>query len=153
MAVLAGTILGKKNGTIAVLLYVAAGLAGLPVFVQGGGIGYFAVPTFGYLIGFIFGAFLSGWIAEGGGRAAASTAAATAPPRFGRLLLANLAGLVPIYLVGVPYLYFALNVLGGGGITPTQALVSGLAVCLPGDMLLCLPISYIALRIKKLRLK
>ena len=46
------------------LVYVGIGLAGLPVFTQGGGIGYFLQPTFGYLIGYIAGAFVVGWIIE-----------------------------------------------------------------------------------------
>lgn len=41
---LAGIILGAKNGTIAVSVYVLLGLAGLPVFTGGGGIGlYFSL--------------------------------------------------------------------------------------------------------------
>ena len=46
------------------LVYVGIGLAGLPVFTQGGGIGYFLQPTFGYLIGYIAGAFVVGWMIE-----------------------------------------------------------------------------------------
>ena len=46
------------------LVYVEIGLAELPVFTQGGGVGYFLQPPFGYLIDYIAGAFVVGWIIE-----------------------------------------------------------------------------------------
>ena len=49
---LAGLMLGGRLGAISVCVYVAIGLAGLPVFTQGGGQMYVLKPTFGYLIGF-----------------------------------------------------------------------------------------------------
>ena len=61
---LAGSLLGSKKGMQSQLVYVGVGLAGLPVFTQGGGIGYFLQPTFGYLLGYIAGAFVVGWIIE-----------------------------------------------------------------------------------------
>lgn len=38
-----------------VATYVLLGLAGLPIFAYGGGLAYVLSPTFGCLIGFIFG--------------------------------------------------------------------------------------------------
>ena len=61
---LAGLILGSRNGACSVGLYVLLGLAGVPVFTEGGGPSYIFQPTFGYLIGFIAGAWLTGWISE-----------------------------------------------------------------------------------------
>ena len=53
--VLAGMLLGKKLGGASALVYLAVGLIGIPVFTQGGGIGYVLKPSFGYLIGFVVG--------------------------------------------------------------------------------------------------
>ena len=55
-------ILGTKKGTIALLIYLLIGAVGVPVF-SGftGGIGKLAGPTGGYLIGYIFFAFIAGW--------------------------------------------------------------------------------------------
>ena len=50
--ILAGMMLGRKFGSISVLVYIAAGLVGIPVFTDGGGIWYFLNPKFGYIIGF-----------------------------------------------------------------------------------------------------
>ena len=41
-------------------VYVGIGLAERPVFTQGGGVGCFLQPTFGYLIGYMTGAFVVG---------------------------------------------------------------------------------------------
>ena len=61
---LAGCILGAKRGAAAVLLVVLLVAIGLPVLSGGrGGLAVFAGPTAGYLIGWVFGAFVTGLIA------------------------------------------------------------------------------------------
>jgi len=70
---LAGLILGPWRGFAAVVLYVAVGLAGLPVFAQGGaGLGTLAGPTAGYLVSFPVMALVAGlaarWAVRRGGR-------------------------------------------------------------------------------------
>lgn len=57
---LAGSLLGPWLGTLAVLIYLAIGLMGVPVFTQGGGISYLFMPTFGFLLGLIPLALFSG---------------------------------------------------------------------------------------------
>ena len=57
-----GMILGYKLAVYSVILYLLQGSIGLPVFAKGGGIAYLMGPTGGYLIGFIFTAFLAGKI-------------------------------------------------------------------------------------------
>ncbi|MFC7684829.1 biotin transporter BioY [Ureibacillus sp. GCM10028918] len=58
---LIATILGRKNGTIAVLLYILLGAIGLPVFSGfSGGLGVIVGPTGGYIIGFLVQAYLMG---------------------------------------------------------------------------------------------
>ena len=77
--VLLGVALGWRLGGASVLLYLAQGAAGLPVFANGGGLPYFAGPTGGYLVGFLGAAILCGWLAERGwDRRALSTALAMA---------------------------------------------------------------------------
>ena len=79
---LAGLLLGGKKGCLAVGIYILLGLIGLPIFAQGGGIGYIFQPSFGYIIGFAVGAFVTGVIANQKNR-----------PSFLRLLAADFAGL------------------------------------------------------------
>ncbi len=62
---LAGAVLGARRGFLAVLLYVAAGAAGLPVFSGGAaGLAVLAGPTGGYLVGFPLAAALCGFLVE-----------------------------------------------------------------------------------------
>ena len=50
---LCGTVLGAKRGALAVLLFLALVAAGLPLLSGGrGGIGVFAGPSVGFLLGF-----------------------------------------------------------------------------------------------------
>lgn len=59
---LAGSLLGSRNGLLSQSVYIGIGLVGLPVFTQGGGITYVLQPTFGFLIGFAMAAYVVGWI-------------------------------------------------------------------------------------------
>lgn len=61
---LTGVVLGPGRGAAAVGLYVAAGLAGLPVFAGfSGGLGVLAGPSAGYLLSFPLTAAVAGWLA------------------------------------------------------------------------------------------
>ena len=57
---LAGFLLGAKKGAICVGIYLAVGLSGIPVFAAGGGPAYLIRPTFGFLLGFVFAAWITG---------------------------------------------------------------------------------------------
>ena len=65
LVVLAGLLLGPIGGGASVLLFLALGALGFPVFSGGhGGIAWFAGPTGGYLVGYAVAAFLAGLIAR-----------------------------------------------------------------------------------------
>ena len=61
-----GIAFGWKLGLFTVVLYLAEGIAGLPVFAgtpeKGVGIIYFVGPTMGYLLGFLPAVFLTGYL-------------------------------------------------------------------------------------------
>lgn len=65
-----GMALGPRLGAATVMLYLAQGALGLPVFAgtpeKGLGLAYMAGPTGGYLVGFVAGAWLCGALAERG---------------------------------------------------------------------------------------
>jgi biotin transport system substrate-specific component len=61
-----GMAYGWRLAGATVLLYLAQGAIGLPVFAGGGGIAYMAGPTGGYLAGFLLAAVAVGWLAEHG---------------------------------------------------------------------------------------
>lgn len=63
---LAGAVLGGRLGAASQLLYLAAGIAGLPVFAAGGGAAYLFGPTGGYLMAYPAAALVAGTLGRGG---------------------------------------------------------------------------------------
>ena len=62
---LAAAVLGARRGALAVLLYLAVGTAGVPVFSEGsGGPGVWVGVTAGYLVAFPIAAFIVGLVAS-----------------------------------------------------------------------------------------
>ena len=65
-----GMAFGWRLGGATILLYLAEGAVGLPVFAgtpeRGIGLAYMMGPTGGYLVGFFFSAVVVGWLAERG---------------------------------------------------------------------------------------
>lgn len=99
VVLLIGMAYGSRLGAATVLLYLAEGLAGLPVFAgPSAGPAYMMGPTAGYLVGFIVGAWATGLLAERGWdrtplkALVAMTAGHAAILAFGVLWLATLIG-------------------------------------------------------------
>lgn len=91
---LVGGALGFRRGLAALLLYLAIGAIGLPVFAQGGsGAGVLQGATGGYLVGFVAAAALVGRLAELGW-----------DRRIGGALAMMAIGTAVIYAIGVPWL-------------------------------------------------
>lgn len=108
---LAATILGKRYGTISVLIYILLGIIGLPVFSgMSAGLGVVFGPTGGYIVGFIPAAFIIGWYIE----------------RFGFTLthavIANIIGMIITLTFGTVWLKFIAEISWmaaiTGGVTP-----------------------------------
>lgn len=124
---LAGILLGAKRGAIAVALYVLIGLAGIPIFTQGGGIGYIFQPTFGYLVGFAIGAYVTGILVHNGKLVT-----------YKSLLIANLVGLAVVYSIGGIYYYLICNLYLGTSIGLWTLFLYCFLLPLPGDIFLCI---------------
>ena len=112
---LAGAALGSLRGVMAMSLYAVAGIAGVPWFAEGSS--GFAMPSFGYILGFIVAAGIVGRIAEHG---ATLTVWRTA----GVMVLGSFV----IYAVGATGLKYAIDV------TWATALQLGVAPFLIGDV-------------------
>jgi len=116
---LAGGILGGRRGALAVILFLALVAVGLPLLSGGrGGLGAFFGPSVGYLIGFPFGAFVTGVVTHRGGPSY----------RLLRGLAANIAGgVVVIYAFGIPGAALVADIS-----LPAAAL--GALAFVPGDL-------------------
>lgn len=120
----AGLLLGPVWGAFALVLYLAAGVAGVPVFAGGGaGLGVVLGPTGGYLLSFPLAAGLIGGVVHRGVR----------PRRLDDVPLslqagAILVGLTVVYLLGSLQLAFVSDLP-----VPT-ALVQGGLLFLPADL-------------------
>lgn len=55
-----GALLGPRLGLLAIGIYIFLGIIGLPVFAMGGGVKYVAQVGFGYILGYLIGAFIVG---------------------------------------------------------------------------------------------
>jgi biotin transport system substrate-specific component len=111
---LAGAALGPMRGGAAMLLYLGAGMAGVPWFSdQTSGWGF---PSFGYVIGFVLAAVLVGAMARRGADRTVGGTVAT-------MILGNLV----IYAIGVPYLALAI------GVDLAEAVALGALPFLVGD--------------------
>lgn len=142
---MAGLLLGSRRGGLSILIYIIIGLLGIPVFTQGGGIGYVLMPTFGYLIGFMFGTFLTGLISERYVKRALEIGEKLS---FFRLFIAALAGLAVIYLFGVVYFYVIRNYVSGGQpIGIYDLILYCFLVFIPGDVASCVVSALIAKRL------
>jgi biotin transport system substrate-specific component len=112
-----GMAYGWKLGSATMLLYLAEGAVGLPVFSgtpeRGIGLAYMAGPTGGYLAGFVAGAALCGWLAQKGWdrswwrTAIAMSAGHIVILALGWAWLATLVGPAKAYALGVVPFYLA----------------------------------------------
>lgn len=134
--ILAGMLLGSKLGALSQLVYVIIGLIGVPVFAGGtGGLSSVISPSFGYLIGFILGAYVIGKVTE-----------KSYKPSLIILLAASGMGTLVVYAVGVPYLFLIKSIIGKG-IPFASALKFGFYVFIPGDLLKCIAAAVLGVQI------
>ena len=76
---LSAAMLGRRRGTLSVLIYILLGAVGLPVFSgMRGGFGVLAGPTGGYIVGFLLTALIIGTAADRWGCRALPLTLATA---------------------------------------------------------------------------
>ena len=126
---LAGLVLGPRDGALSQLAYLAAITAGLPLDARMLGPAVWLTPTAGYLVGFVAGAFAAGWVSE--------HARGHLP---GAELLACAVGIFAIYAMGATWLtvFFLHGNLAAGfaaGVAPfivIDALKAALAAILSG---------------------
>ncbi|MDJ1168156.1 biotin transporter BioY [Roseofilum sp. BLCC_M154] len=137
---LVGCMGGKKAGVLSQIGYLIMGLTWFPVFFDGGGLGYLTQPSFGYLLGFIPGAWICGVLAF------------RFAPRLEYLALSCLGGLVGIHLTGI--LYISLTQLLSWSSESGQQLLEEITkyslLALPGHLVVACAATVIAYLLRHL---
>jgi biotin transport system substrate-specific component len=93
VVLLAGLVLGPRDGALSQIAYLAAITIGLPLDARMLGPAVWATPTAGYLPGFVAGSYAAGWVAE--------RVRGRLP---GAELAAGAAGIIAIYTMGAAWL-------------------------------------------------
>jgi biotin transport system substrate-specific component len=116
---LAGAVLGARRGFLSVVLLLVLVAVGLPLLAGGrGGLGVFATPSVGFLVGWPLAALVVGWLSERGG----------STYRLAWGLVANiLGGIVVLYAAGI----VGIAAVAGSSV---QAAAVSTWVFLPGDL-------------------
>lgn len=128
--------LGCKKGTLSYIVYLFIGLIGLPVFsgFSGGFVKLFG-PTGGYLIGFIFMAFISGLFIE------------KFSNKIYMCFLGMMLGTIVTYIFGTAWLAYE------AGMTFNSALGAGVIPFIPGDIIKMIIASLIGPKLKNQLIK
>lgn len=135
VVILAGLVLGGKMATASVAGFIMIGLIGFPVFTNGGGIGYVLQPTFGFMLGYCIGAFLTGMISS------------AAKPTVLRYTLAGLCGLVVVYAVGLVYFWCVSRYYLKNGLTVKTLFEVCFLIPFPKDVVSCVLAALVARRL------
>ena len=131
---LVGCLGGKNAGSLSQIAYLVMGLTLLPVFADGGGIGYVKLSQFGYLLGFIPGAWICGYLAF------------QARPKLETLAFSCLSGLLTVHLCGITYLIisYIFHWKGTENLPLMQAILKYSWFALPGQLAVVCGVTVIA---------
>jgi len=137
---LVGCLGGKNAGALSQIAYLVIGLTWFPVFYQGGGWDYVKEPSFGYLVGFIPGAWICGWLAF------------RRPPLLEYLAFSCFCGLVSVHVCGLSYLIFshALGWVGADALPLWQASLKYSFYPLPAQTVVGCAVTVIAFTLRQL---
>jgi biotin transport system substrate-specific component len=137
-AILAGAILGSRVGAISMTVYALVGLVGVPVFARfGAGLSSIVSPTFGFIVSFIFTAYITGKIVE-------------KHKGVKVYIFAALVGMAVNYVVGTNWMYAAYKLWAAAPEGFTYKLAwAWMVVPLPKDIILAVCAGIMAHRLEK----
>ncbi|WP_395319123.1 biotin transporter BioY [Fructilactobacillus frigidiflavus] len=133
---LAGSLLGKKLGTISVLIFLLLVAVGMPLLIGGrGGFGVFLGPTAGYLLSWPVSTFAIGWLLEKLGKL-----------NFMKYLVANLiGGMLVMNLIGAISLSFIIHM-------PMMKALMSTVMFFPGDIVKAVIVALLADKLHKMKI-
>ncbi len=134
---LAGLLLGARLGAMSVGVYILLGLCGIPIFAEGGGFWYILKPSFGYLLGFMLAAYVTGRLVERRGRLTT-----------GWVMAVNFLGLFIVYAAGMIYYYMICNYVIDTPIALGPLFLYCFVLAVPGDICLCILAAILTIRVR-----
>ncbi|MFO7888732.1 MAG: biotin transporter BioY [bacterium] len=134
-----GLLLGAQRSFLSQMLFLLMGLAGIPVFIRGGGPAYVLQPSFGYLAAFPLSAYVCGKISHDLNN-----------HNFFKLLIACGSGSLIILGLGSLYLYLNFNYIIDTSIGFRKTLITGFLVFLPAETVKCFITVWITRKIIKI---
>jgi len=140
---LAGCLGGKNAGALSQIAYVVLGLLSynFPIFTEGGGIDYVKQPGFGYILGFIVGAWICGFLSF------------RVPLRVESLAFSCLCGLLIIHLCGLSYLTIFHSIFDSGtlgDLSLVQAIMKYSIAPIPGQLVIVCAVTVLAFTLRQL---
>lgn len=137
---LSGFLLGPRLAILSQLTYVLLGLVGLPIFSgMTGGIQSILKPSFGFIISFLVASYIVGLLCKDGKRSMYS------------YIIAGIIGTSVMYIIGIPYMAFILNVVMKSGLSFIRILEIGLFLFIPGDIIKLIIASSIGYRLNRIK--
>lgn len=131
--ILAGSFLGKKTGTISIILFIVLVALGLPLLSGGrGGLSVFVAPTVGYLLSWPIAAFCIGYLTE----------KVWSSLKLWKLIIINFVfGVVLVSLIGAPVMALITH-------TSIWAGLLGATAFLPGDCIKAIVAAIVVVQLK-----
>lgn len=136
---------GHKVGFLSTSLYTVMGLLGIPIFSKGGGLGYIASPSFGYIMGFVACAFVIGYLAG------PNKLSGTPASLLGKTFLVTLLGLLIVYTFGVSYWFLLEKIMIQSGASLFEIAYKGAVLFVPKDLFLCLIVSMVGPKLQRIQ--
>lgn len=137
---LVGCLGGKRAAALSQIAYLILGLTRFPVFTQGGGLDYIYQPSFGYLLGFIPGAWVCGSFAF------------RLPSRLESLAFSCLCGLFTIHATGLGYLIatYMLRWVDINALSFPEAVLNFSVYPIPGQLAVVCAVTVLAFALRHL---
>lgn len=134
-------VIGKRDALVSCAMYLLIGLIGIPVF-SGftGGIGKVLGPTGGYLVGYLFLTYISGWFVEN---------IKSEQIRKNHNILCTVQVLGMAFATAVCYFLGSIWLSYQTGVKPAAVLMMSVIPFIPGDVIKILSGAFIGRKIKK----
>ena len=136
--IISSLLFGPQIGATCAITYIIIGLFYLPVFHGGGSVGYILTHEFGYLLGFIPSALVCGFLSKRESNA-----------NLINYSLISILSLCMMHIIGITYLVFG-KIIGNWIGNLYDLVLINTFIPFPTQLLLCLPISLIAILIKRI---